>query len=269
MNTTGSDTTGSDTTGRDTTARDAASAPYVDSPALRAGEHGLTAWRHSRQVLARISELEFLAALADGTLPAEIFVHYLLQDSAYLSGYGQAMTLLAARAPSSAHRRFWARATSDTIAEEQAMQAELMSSEEFSALAVEMADDDGSPRPSPTTQGYTSWLVASAAVDDHEVAVAAVLPCFWVYAEVGRHLVESIGESMSDHPYRSWVEVYSDPEFDRAVEEAIDIFEQLYEAADAALRARMLAAFERGCAYEHRFWAAAHVRESWETAPGG
>ncbi|MDZ5076649.1 TenA family protein [Nesterenkonia sp. HG001] len=244
-------------------------APYVDSPALCAGDHGLTAWRHSREALARISSLEFLAELAAGTLPAETFVHYLLQDSAYLAGYGQAMTLLAARAPSAAHRRFWARATSDTIAEEQAMQAELMSSAEFSALASEMADEHDAPRPSPTTQGYTSWLVATAAVGDHAVAVAAVLPCFWVYAEVGRHLVEDIGEAMAHHPYRSWVQVYSDPEFDQAVEEAIGIFEQLYEGADGALRARMLAAFEQGCVYEHRFWAAAHVRESWRTAPVG
>ncbi|OSM42672.1 TenA family protein [Nesterenkonia sp. PF2B19] len=244
-------------------------ASYVDSPALRAGEHGLAAWRGSRQALAAISELEFLAELADGTLPAETFVHYLLQDSAYLAGYGQAMTLLAARAPSAEHRRFWARATSDTIAEEQSMQAELMGSEEFSALARRMADDDGAPRPSPTTQGYTSWLVATAAVDDHAVAVAAVLPCFWVYAEVGRHLVESIGVGMDRHPYRSWVEVYSDPAFDRAVEEAIGIFEELVDASDAGVRARMMAAFERGCVYEHRFWAAAHVRESWATPPSG
>ncbi|MGQ7786098.1 TenA family protein [Nesterenkonia sp. K-15-9-6] len=242
-------------------------APYVDSPALSAGEHGLAAWRRSRAALAEISCLEFLAELAAGTLPAETFVHYLLQDSAYLAGYGQAMTLLAARAPSAEHRRFWARATSDTIAEEQTMQAELMDSAEFSGLAERLTDEGGAPVPSPTTQGYTSWLVASAAVDEHEVAVAAVLPCFWVYAEVGRHLVDSIGEAMAEHPYRSWVEVYSDPEFDRAVEEAIGIFEELYEAADDALRARMLAAFERGCAYEHRFWAASHVRESWSTPP--
>lgn len=243
-------------------------APYVDSPALRAGEVGIAAWRRSREALAEISRLEFLAELAAGTLPPETFVHYLLQDSAYLSGYGQAMTLLAARAPSAEHRRFWARATSDTIAEEQAMQAQLMGSERFSALAAELTDDDGAPQPSPTTQGYTSWLVATAAVDDHAVAVAAVLPCFWVYAEVGRHLVETIGEAMDEHPYRSWVEVYSDPAFDRAVEEAIGIFEQLHEAADESVRARMLDAFERGCVYEHRFWAAAHVRETWRTPPG-
>ncbi len=240
----------------------APSAPYVTTPTLRATEAGLTAWRHSRQALEEIAALPFLHQLAEGTLPAEVFVHYLLQDSAYLSGYGRAMTLLAARAQTAGQMRFWARATSDTIAEEQTMQAELMSSEEFSALAKTMTVD-GAPDPSPTTLGYTSWLISEAAVDDYEVAVAAVLPCFWVYAEVGRHLVTTIGEAMAEHPYRRWVEVYSDPQFDAAVEEAISIFDELYSTADENLRARMLRAFERGCAYEGRFWAASHAREEW------
>lgn len=239
-------------------------APYVDAPVLRAGEHARAAWSGSRDALARISSLTFLDELAAGTLPTATFVHYILQDSAYLSGYGRAMTLLAARAKDPAQMRFWARATSDTIAEEQAMQSELMASPEYSELAAQMTDDDGAPRLSPTTLGYTSWLVSTAAVDDYEVAVAAVLPCFWVYAEVGRHLVQSIGDKMSGHPYRSWVQVYSDPEFDQAVEEAIGIYETLYGQADEPMRARMLAAFDQGCVYEWHFWDAAHALETWE-----
>lgn len=241
---------------------------YVRDPALRAGAHGLTAWRHAEHALEEIAALPFLHELAAGTLSSEAFVHYILQDSAYLAGYGRAMTLLAARARTAGQLRFWARATSDTIAEEQTMQSQLMGSEEFFSLARTMTVD-GEPSPSPTTLGYTSWLIAEAAVDDYEVAVAAVLPCFWVYAEVGRHLVATIGDGMEDHPYRTWVEVYADPEFDRAVEEAIGIFDELYEAAAESLRGRMLAAFERGCVYEGHFWAAAHAMEDWSRGPRG
>lgn len=240
-----------------------APASYVDAPALRVGAHCRTAWRQAREALVDIAGLEFLAELADGTLPTATFVHYIQQDAAYLAGYGRAMTLLAAGARDRDQMRFWARATAETIAEEQAMQAQLMESRQFASIAAELAGDDGDVVPSPTTLGYTSWLVATAAVDEHEVAVAAVLPCFWVYAEVGRHLVETIGEGMAEHPYRRWVETYSDPEYDAAVEEACGIFEALYEEADEPLRARMLAAFRRGCVYEHHFWDAARRREDW------
>lgn len=240
----------------------------MDAPSLRCGAHGLRAWRRARPALQEVAALPFLHELADGTLPTEVFVHYLLQDSAYLAGYGRSMTLLAARARTPEQLRFWAGATSETIAEEQSMQAQLMGSEEFSAAARSMTVD-GRPDPSPTTLGYTSWLIAAAAVDDYEVAVAAVLPCFWVYAEVGRHLVSAIGDRMDAHPYRAWVEVYSDPEFDRAVEEAVGIFEELYEDADEELRERMLEAFVRGCVYERHFWDAAHAMEDWSRGPRG
>lgn len=47
----------------------------------------------------------------------------------------------------------------------------------------------GAPRPtvaSGTTRAYVNMLQAMTAYERYEVGVAAVLPCFWVYADVAR-----------------------------------------------------------------------------------
>ena len=41
--------------------------------------------------------------------------------------------------------------------------------------------------------GYVSYLVATAASRSYGEGVAGVLPCFWVYAHMGKVLVERAG----------------------------------------------------------------------------
>jgi hypothetical protein len=70
------------------------------------------------------------------------------------------------------------------------------------------------------------------------MAVAALLPCFWIYWEVGKHLLGTAGP---DNPYQSWIDIYADEAFADGVRKAIAISDQIADAASAPVRDRISA----------------------------
>ncbi|GAA0298836.1 thiaminase II [Kineococcus aurantiacus] len=201
---------------------------------------------------AAIEASPFLAELGAGTLDAAVFRHYLEQDAIYLSGYARALSLLAARAPDTAAATFWAQSAHGAVVVESALHADLL---ESGLLPPAPA----APVASPTTLGYVSHLVASAATDPYAVAAAAVLPCFWVYADAGRRLAAH-AELVPGHPYARWVAAYDAPEFHASVERARALVDA---AATAGLEEAMHEAFAVATRYEWLFWETAHRRETW------
>ncbi len=63
----------------------------------------------------------------------------------------------------------------------------------------------------PTTQGYTDFLVRTAAVGDFVELTAALLPCIWGYAEIAERLAG--GGTQADERYGRWIAMYASPEF--------------------------------------------------------
>jgi len=230
-----------------------------------AGAHSREVWSQVADVVAAIEELPFLTELTRGTLEPRPFVNYILQDELYLNGYARAMGLLAAHAPDPEHTRFWAESIAETIHAEQQMHASLMRAEHLGAARAEFLDRGG-PEPSPTTLGYTSYLLAQAATAPYPVGAAAILPCFWVYAHIGAVIVSRV-DDLEGHPYREWIATYDSPAFDRATAQAVEIYEAL-AAEDPGTRGAMETAFVRATGYELRFWSAAHQLEDWAPRPG-
>ena len=92
--------------------------------------------------------------------------------------------------------------------------------------------------------------------------VAAVLPCYWVYAQVGLDLAARAA-AVSDHPYGSWVAAYADPAFQQTTARAIELLDEAAETADEATRAQMLSVFADATRYEELFWERSHQLEAW------
>lgn len=91
--------------------------------------------------------------------------------------------------------------------------------------------------------------------------VAALLPCFWVYREVGLHIA---ARAAPENFYQAWIDTYADPGFGAATERMIALVDAAAAKAGEAEQARMRARFLRCCQHEQRFWAAAYARESWD-----
>ncbi|MFA7438845.1 TenA family protein [Castellaniella sp.] len=234
------------------------------TPDFSAGPLTRALWQDSQPIVQRIETLPFLAELADGTLDPTAFVHYIRQDSRYLSGYARAMALLSARAHSRDESRFWAESSARAISVEEGMHHSLLSDATLATACEQLAVQSGPAQPSPTTLGYVSFLIATAATESYAQGVAGVLPCFWVYAHMGKVLVQRASRLGASHPYATWVATYDSADFDRATRGAVAILEACLARASQPERDVMQQIFRQACVYEWHFWGTAHDRQGWD-----
>ncbi len=229
----------------------AASVTETDRPAEPTTSPSFTtvAWRRTAAVRDAIDRLPFLRRLEDGTLPRETFVGYLAQDAHYLVGYARALAACATRATDADDVAFWAVQAHGAVVVERQLHAAHVA--DLTAVA-----------PSPTCTAYVSSLLATATTGSYPELVAAVLPCFWVYDDVGSRLRERVGD-LDSHPYGDWIATYGDPEFAAHTRRAQEIADRAAAVADPATVERMHEAFDRATRYEWMFWDAADRHEGW------
>ncbi|GAA4674742.1 TenA family protein [Nocardioides nanhaiensis] len=202
------------------------------------------AWQAVAARYDQILAHPFVVALGDGSLPHEVFVRYLVDDAHYLLGYARVLALLASRMTDADAVADLAGASVGAVVAERALHRGFLA-----PLGID-PDAPGTPGPTVTCRAYTGFLAEQAATAPAEVGLAAVLPCFRVYAEVGRHLEAARGGRA--HPYADWIETYADPEFDAAVARAEQLTDRL--AATSPHTAAMLDAYRTATELEWRFW---------------
>ena len=203
---------------------------------------------------AAIHQLPFNTELAAGSLQRERFQHYITQDALYLGQFSRALALAAAKAPDSETLQAFAQSAVSAVAVEQRLHEHYLR-----AFGVDPAAlvDAG---PAPDCLAYTSFLLATAYHEPWEVLVAALLPCFWIYWDVGCAIA---GTTAPDNPYRAWIETYADPRFGEAVQAVIATADRAAMGASDCVREQMLAAFTRAAQYEWLFWDGAYHRRGW------
>ncbi len=229
-----------------------------------AGKHTSALWQQVLPTVKRIEKLPFLNELASGSLDSLAFTNYICQDGLYLNGYARAMSALAAKAPEREQSKFWAESSARAISVEQGMHASLLADPKLVTACATLNLATVAPTASPTTLGYVSYLIATAMTDSYGVGVAGVLPCFWVYAHMGKVLVERAARLGEQHPYATWVATYDSPAFDANTREAVAILEQQLESVSKPEQKRMHEAFAQACTYELHFWASAHDMQGWD-----
>jgi thiaminase/transcriptional activator TenA len=90
--------------------------------------------------------------------------------------------------------------------------------------------------------------------------LGAVLPCYWIYWEVGKALLER----GSPNPlYQRWIDTYGGEEFGTLVEAVLDLTDKVCEGLNAAQKARVTDTFVTTSRYEWMFWDAAWTLEEW------
>jgi thiaminase/transcriptional activator TenA len=211
-------------------------------------------WRMNLPVYARIITMPFNVELAQGTLGQAAFRHYIIQDAHYLEGFARALALAAAKAGSADQVAMLASSAAGAIHVERGLHETYfgkfgVSPAEFSAM-----------RPTPVCEHYVSYLISTAATEDFPTIIAALLPCFWIYMEVGKSIH---GMATPDNPYQAWIDTYAGEEFEMAVRKMISLTDQLADAASAQTRAGMQAAFAKCTLLEWMFWDSAYHERAW------
>ena len=211
-------------------------------------------WQATEPLYRAILDLPFNRELAAGTLSQERFVHYMVQDAHYLLAFSRALAVAAAKAPDAAAQAKLAQSAHDAILVERSLHEEFFQAFGLSAAAFART------RPSPTCAGYGDFLLATAYVRPFPVAVAALVPCFQIYYEVGKHLY---GIAVAANPYQKWIDTYRDEAFGTSVREILALTDAAHDVAGGADRDAMAEAHLQATRYEWMFWDAAWRLEAW------
>lgn len=217
--------------------------PTVQAPAphlVPAGPHTARLWELTGQVWSEIMSLPFIQGLRDGTLRREDFDFYLDQDAQYLNRYSRALAMLSATAPDHESQVGWSQDATGCLVTEAALHREWLGGHDMAYIA-----------PSPVTMAYTNFLISTVATESYATGVAAVLPCAWLYAEIGLDLVE---DNHAQHPYHAWLSTYADEEFLSGAQSAIARMEDALEQSSPKQRDAAAQAYLSACIYEREFF---------------
>ena len=113
---------------------------------------------------------------------------------------------------------------------------------------------------SPACDHYVSWLLATAWSEPYEVVLGALLPCFWIYLEVGRDI---FCRAEAGNPYRAWIDTYAGEEFGNAVAEMIAATDAAARTASSGTTEAMHRVYAHGTRLEYLFWDGAYRDATW------
>jgi thiaminase/transcriptional activator TenA len=211
-------------------------------------------WQGAAGVYDAILAHPFLAGLTDGSLPPGAFGFYVLQDALYLRRYGQALAAVGSRAPTAAQTAMFARHAAGALEVEQTLHASLLADLGIDPASAARAE------PAPANLAYTSYLLATAGFGSYAEGVGAVLPCYWIYWEVGKELTR---RGSPDPRYQRWIDLYGSEEFGAVVREVLAVADELGPGLPPAERDRVRRHFLVSSRYEWMFWDMGYRMTDW------
>ena len=202
-------------------------------------------------LMEKIKSHAFIKELSDGSLDGKRFHFYMHQDSYYLNSYGKVLAGISTQLKNPDCALDFMSFATGTIEVEKALH------EDF----IETLKGFEQPEKSPTCALYTGFLTEVNQFDSIEVSLAAVLPCFWIYKEVGDYLL-SIANT-NNNPYQKWMDTYGGEDFANSVARAIEITEHYAKDTTPEVREEMTKAFLKTAQMEWMFWDSAYRLEKW------
>ena len=212
------------------------------------------AWQQNLPLYEAILDLPFNRELAASSLDENRFRHYIIQDAHYLEGFARALALAAAKAENADQIVQFAEAAKTAIIVERALHADY-----FAKFGV-TSSGFAAAQPTPACDHYVAYLLRIAALEPFPVVLAALLPCFWIYLEVGKNIHAC---AVAPNPYQAWIDTYAGAEFAAAVHAVIATTDDAAARASGDTLAAMHAAFTRATQLEWMFWDSAYRLANW------
>ena len=196
----------------------------------------------------------FIQELQAGTLAMEKFRYYLLQDRYYLEHFSKLYALIAAQTTDEAIKEMLLMGAQDLAAGELMIRAEF-----FAELDITPEEIVRTPI-APTAYHYVSHMYRQVASGSVKSALAGLLPCPWLYQEIGVTLVK---QGSPVPLYQRWLETYAGEEGAEGVWQQCDLVNRLYEEAEEQEQLQMIEAFEISAKMEYLFWEMSYTLETW------
>lgn len=211
-------------------------------------------WRAITPIYEATLKHPFLTGLTDGSLPREAFEFYVIQDAHYLRYYAQCLSLAAAKSPDDSWRMTFNDHAKNAIVVERALHESF-----FKEFGLTPAQVYATPL-APTCVAYTHYLLAVCYARPFHELLGAILPCYWIYWEVGKALEK---RGSSNPLYQRWIDTYAAEEYGAVVREVLAITDATAETLTDAQRDAMQEHFVISSRYEWMFWDMGYRQESW------
>jgi thiaminase/transcriptional activator TenA len=211
-------------------------------------------WESIAAVFKRIVDHPFLRELADGTLDPDSFRFYVVQDALYLRAFARALSVAAARAPHQADTLMFNQHAGGAVEVERSLHESF-----FSDFGMTETEVESTPM-APTNLAYTSYLLSVAYGGSFAEGLSAVLPCYWIYWEVGKALIQ---RGSSNPLYQRWIDTYGGEEFGAIVNAVLALTDRIGEDISPSERAKMREHFVATSRYEWMFWEMGYTKEQW------
>ena len=196
----------------------------------------------------------FIEELGTGTLSRERFLFFVRQDYLYLQDFARVLCLGGAKADSLDTLHMFAEHAATVVQVERNLHTSWSKKLGITAQVLDQAER------APVTQAYTRHLLAVAHSGTLAEIVAAVLPCYWIYWEVGKKLNVS---PPADPLYSELSQAYSGVGFGAHVQQQLDLIDRLAQDSFEGEQKQWEEHFVQSCRYEYLFWEQAYRTERW------
>lgn len=196
----------------------------------------------------------FVQGIVSGDLPLETFKNYILQDIYYLKHYGKVHAFAAAHSDD-----FHVAAKLAEKAKKTA-EAELTVHKEHAGILKITNAEIENFKPAPTAYAYTSHLYRASLSGSLAQIVAAMLPCYWLYADIGLTYKDA---KPKEEIYQNWLNTYGSEWFQESTQEMIDLLDGLAEKASETEKEKIKEQFILAKEYELAFWEMSYTFETW------
>ncbi|MEA2107653.1 MAG: thiaminase II [Bacteroidota bacterium] len=193
----------------------------------------------------------FNVELAEGTLPEEKFRFYISQDTFYIGEYSRALAALASKAPSHEELRAFIYFAKEDLDIEKTLHDEFM----------ELFNIQYPNEIAFATEAYSNFLLSTVAFKSYPEALAALLPCFWLYNKVASDIYR---KAKKENKYQKWIDTYSGAEFDKTTQQLMQITDRLARENNQQMREKMKEKYIRSSRYEWLFVDSAYYLRYWK-----
>ncbi|MFP4449169.1 MAG: TenA family protein [Bacteroidales bacterium] len=198
-------------------------------------------WKASEKIYESIIQHPFNVELAKGSLDEEKFRFYVSQDVIYIGEYSRALAGLAAKAPNHDLMQEYISFAKEGLEIERELHNYFMT-----IFSIEKARETAI-----ATEAYANFLLTAVAFKSYEEALAALLPCFWLYNQVAVHIYQN---ASGENKFQKWIDTYSGAEFDKTTTRLKDITEEATKQSPKTMVDSMKYHFYRSAQYEWYFW---------------
>lgn len=187
-------------------------------------------WEAIQAIYDDLINHPFVNRLAKGTLAHSSFAHYLSQDILYIRDDSVALEKLSEKAVLASEKHFFKVLASYGISIERELH-------NFYLKHFMVAE---AKEKSPVIKNYTDFLLDHSAKSSYGIAAAALLPCYWIYYVIGKHMVAN---TAANNSYQKWIDTYKGDEFGNYTKTFIQIVERLAKNATDTEKKQMCEAF--------------------------